>query len=119
MAIAEYVLSPWTVVGVIILAYAYPFLVTYGALRAIPGPLLARFSNLWLLMTVRRGRRYLEVDEAHKKYGTVMRIQPGHVSINDDSAIPIIYGHGNGFLKAYVAPTGRVYYLANCPSDIK
>lgn len=39
------------------------------------------------------------MDDLHKKYGKVVRIQPNHVSIADDSAIPIIYGHGNGFLK--------------------
>ncbi|KAK5084291.1 hypothetical protein LTR05_005367 [Lithohypha guttulata] len=42
----------------------------------------------------------MAVDECHKKYGKVVRIQPNHVSIADDSAINIIYGHGNGFLKA-------------------
>ncbi len=50
----------------------------------------------------RRGRRYLAVDDLHKKYGKVVRIQPNHVSIADDSAINTIYGHGNGFLKRYV-----------------
>jgi benzoate 4-monooxygenase len=40
------------------------------------------------------------VDEAHKKYGKLVRIQPNHVSIADASAIPIVYGHGNGFLKS-------------------
>lgn len=48
----------------------------------------------------RRGRRYVAVNEAHKKYGTFVRIQPNHVSIADDKAIPIIYGHGNGFTKS-------------------
>ncbi|KAL6862627.1 hypothetical protein ACO1O0_002864 [Amphichorda felina] len=100
MAIAEFVLSPWTVLAVLVLSYLYPYFVTYRPLSHIPGPLAARFSNLWLLMTARRGNRYLTVDEAHKKYGTVMRIQPNHISINDDRVIPTIYGHGNGFLKS-------------------
>jgi benzoate 4-monooxygenase len=47
----------------------------------------------------RRGRRYLAVDEAHKKLGTFVRIQPNHISIADVDAIAVIYGHGNGFLK--------------------
>lgn len=37
--------------------------------------------------------------EAHKKYGTLVRIAPNHVSVADAEAIPVIYGHGNGFLK--------------------
>ncbi|KAF4120851.1 benzoate 4-monooxygenase [Geosmithia morbida] len=100
MTLIHLILSPWTALAALMVAYLYPFLVTHKALRGIPGPLLARFSNLWLLMTARRGKRYLLVDEAHKKHGRVMRIQPNHISINDDKAISIIYGHGNGFLKA-------------------
>ncbi|KAF2836261.1 putative benzoate 4-monooxygenase [Patellaria atrata CBS 101060] len=40
------------------------------------------------------------MDEAHRKYGKLVRIQPNHVSIADPNAIQIIYGHGNGFLKS-------------------
>jgi benzoate 4-monooxygenase len=56
-----------------------------------------------LLAQCRQGRRYLAVDAAHKKYGTLVRIQPHHVSVADADAIPIIYGHGNSFLKRYYA----------------
>lgn len=100
MAIVHLIFSPWTAVVLLVAAYLYPYFVTHRALRHIPGPLLARTSNLWLLMTARKGKRFALVDEAHKKYGRVMRIQPNHVSVNDDRAIPAIYGHGNGFLKA-------------------
>ncbi len=41
------------------------------------------------------------MDEAHKKYGKFVRIQPNHVSIADADAIQIVYGHGNGFLKRF------------------
>lgn len=70
-------------------------------LRKIPSPYPAALTNLWLLWQCRRGRRYLAVDEAHKKFGTFVRIQPNHVSVADAAAIPIIYGHGNGFLKRF------------------
>lgn len=68
-------------------------------LRDIPGVRVAAFSNLWLLYQCRKGKRYIAVNEAHKKYGTLVRIQPNHVSVADDQAINAIYGHGNGFLK--------------------
>lgn len=100
MAITHFLLSPWAVVAVLVVSYLYPYIVTFRTLRDLRGPVLARFSNLWLLMTARRGKRYLLVDEAHKKHGQMIRIQPNHVSINDDRAIPLVYGHGNGFLKA-------------------
>ena len=108
MALTQLILSPWTVLAVVVISYLYQHFVTYAALRDIPGPLAARFSNLWLFMTARRGKRSLIVDQVHAKLGPVVRIQPNHISINDDRAIPMIYGHGNGFLKSYVYSVPRL-----------
>lgn len=102
MALVQLLFSPWTALAVLLISYLYQHLITYRALQNIPGPLAARLSNLWLFWTARRGKRHLLVDQAHKKYGTMMRIQPNHISVNDDSAISLIYGHGNGFLKSFV-----------------
>lgn len=103
MALTEYVFSPSAVlaiVGLVLSSYIFDYFVTNGKLRGIPAPFGAQFSNLWLLMVCRRGDRYKTVDEYHAKLGKVVRIQPNHVSIADDAAIPTIYGHGNGFLKS-------------------
>ncbi|OTA57976.1 benzoate 4-monooxygenase [Hypoxylon sp. EC38] len=103
MPLLDQLVSPWTlVVGFIALTayYLYPYLVTYRYLRNIPAPFPAQFTNLWLLYTARRGKRHLIVDEVHKKLGPVVRIQPNHISIADDDAIQVVYGHGNGFLKS-------------------
>ncbi|KAI1411318.1 cytochrome P450 [Hypoxylon sp. FL1857] len=103
MAIIDQLISPWTlVVGCVALVayYLYPYLVTYSHLRDIPAPFPARFTNLWLLYAARRGKRHIIVDEVHKKLGPVVRIQPNHISIADDDAIQVVYGHGNGFLKS-------------------
>ncbi|KAG8414165.1 hypothetical protein J3459_014993 [Metarhizium acridum] len=103
MALTEYVFSPSAVlaiVGLVLSSYIFDYFVTNGKLRGIPAPFGAQFSNLWLLMVCRRGNRYKTVDDYHAKLGKVVRIQPNHVSIADDAAIPTIYGHGNGFLKS-------------------
>ncbi|KAF2662958.1 putative benzoate 4-monooxygenase [Lophiostoma macrostomum CBS 122681] len=92
-------LSPYVVVLVPVLYYLLPYLRNWS-IRSIPSPFPAQFTNLWLLFQARRGKRYLAVDAAHKKYGPLVRIQPNHVSIADADAIPQIYGHGNGFLKS-------------------
>lgn len=105
MALAELVLSPWTLLAAVLAFYLYPYFITHRALRQIPGPLVASISDLWLLSTARRGKRYLIVDETHKKYGPIVRVQPNHISVNDDEAIQTIYGHGNGFLKSYAPPS--------------
>ena len=99
MALHDFVLSPWFLFILPLLYYLLPYLRNWR-IRSIPGPPLAAFSNLWLLYQSRQGHRYLSVDTAHKKYGTFVRIQPDHVSVADPDAIPIIYAHGSGFLKA-------------------
>lgn len=100
MSVANLILSPWAVLTALLIYYLHPYFVTYGYLRGIPGPLVARFSNAWLFSTARRGKRFWLVHQAHQKYGQVIRVQPNHVSINHDDAIQAIYGHGHGFLKA-------------------
>ena len=85
--------------GLLVAYFSVPYMHRWR-LHDIPSPGLAAFTNLWLLVQARRGKRFLAVDEAHKKYGILVRIAPKHVSIADDAAIQTIYGHGNGFLKA-------------------
>ncbi|RAL13529.1 cytochrome P450 [Aspergillus homomorphus CBS 101889] len=91
--------TPYLLLGLVAVYYLLPYLQTWR-LRDIPSPGFAAFSNFWLLLQARRGHRFLVVDEAHKRYGKLVRIAPRHVSIADDDAIQAVYGHGNGFLKA-------------------
>lgn len=93
--------APFILLGLVVAYFLVPYL-QRSRLRDIPSPGLAAFTNLWLLLQARQGKRYLSVDKAHKKYGKLVRIAPRHVSIADDNAIIDVYGHGNGFLKAYV-----------------
>lgn len=100
MAVVDFLISPYTIPVALVIFYLVPYFTSNASIRDIPGPIAARFSYLWLLLQARLGRRYLSVDEAHKKYGKFVRIQPNHVSIADADAIPLVYGHGNGFLKS-------------------
>jgi benzoate 4-monooxygenase len=100
MALVDFLLSPYVLPVALLLYYLAPYFTSNSTIRDLPGPFAAKFSNLWLLLQARRGKRYQSVDQAHKKYGKLVRIQPNHVSIADASAIPIVYGHGNGFLKS-------------------
>lgn len=94
----SFLFTPYILIFLPVLYYVLPYL-RNASIRGIAGPPLAAFSNLWLLYQCRKGKRYLAVDNAHKKYGTLVRIQPDHVSIADAEAIPVVYGHGTGFLK--------------------
>ena len=90
--------SPYILLILPFIYYLLPYL-RNSAIRGIPGPKFAAFSNLWLLYQCRRGRRYLAVDNAHKKYGPLVRIQPDHVSVADPEAIAVIYSLTGGWLK--------------------
>ncbi|KAK5652132.1 hypothetical protein OQA88_10774 [Cercophora sp. LCS_1] len=103
MAFLTLLISPYAPAALaitLIIIYLYPYLITHRALRHIPAPFPAQFTDLWLLLVARRGDRYKTVDALHKSLGPIVRIQPNHISIADDAAIPLIYGHGNGFLKS-------------------
>lgn len=113
--ITDFLLTPWTPVVLLLLYYIVPYLARSHYLD-IPGPFLAKFSNFWLLYQARRGRRYQTVHELHKKHGKFVRIQPNHVSVADDNAVQEIYGHGNGFLKAYVLILS-VHFVNNTDID--
>ncbi|KAF1989634.1 cytochrome P450 3A3 [Aulographum hederae CBS 113979] len=95
----SFLFTPYALLAIPVLYYLLPYIRNW-TIKDIPGPSAAAFSNLWLLYQCRQGRRYKAVDEAHKKYGPLVRIQPHHVSVADAEAIPVIYGHGNGFLKS-------------------
>ena len=101
--ILSFLLTPYTLLIVPLLFYLLPYL-RARALRDVSGPPLAAFSNLWLMYQCRRGKRYLAVDNAHKKYGPLVRIQPNHISIADPGAIPIVYSHTGGWTKRYNSP---------------
>ena len=101
--ILSFLLSPYNLLLVPVLFYLLPY-IRARAIRDVPGPPLAAFSNLWLMYQCRRGRRYLAVDNAHKKYGPLVRIQPNHISIADAEAIPIVYSHTGGWTKRYNNP---------------
>lgn len=102
MGLLSFFISPWiacTIPVWFILYYTIPYFTTHKALSRVPGPFPAKFSNLWVALSARRGQKFAAVDSAHRKYGKVVRIGFNHVSIADERALNVVYGHGNGFLK--------------------
>ncbi|PWN40216.1 cytochrome P450 [Ceraceosorus guamensis] len=85
----------------------------------IPGPFLAKFSDLWLTRQAMRGDRWRVVDDLHRRYGKVVRLAPNHISIADADALNPIYGHSTGTLKeerfysGFVPPAPAVRGLFN------
>ncbi|KAH6961804.1 cytochrome P450 [Ilyonectria sp. MPI-CAGE-AT-0026] len=80
-------------------------------LRHIPGPFLARFTDLWYLGRIQRGHFERDNVAFHCKYGPIVRYGPNRFSFDHPQAAPIIYGVGqadkfakSSFYQAFTTP---------------
>ncbi|KAF7517983.1 hypothetical protein G7054_g13621 [Neopestalotiopsis clavispora] len=69
-------------------------------LRSVPGPFIARFTNLWYWYHLRRGDFEVTNQNLHKKYGAIVRYGPNRYSFNSLDASKAIYWHGTSFEKS-------------------
>lgn len=91
-------------VGLLVLAACLQLLRTRyrSGLRAIPGPFLASFSNLWKVAAVWREDMPAWNMAAHEKYGPVVRIGPNHVSFASPEAFYAIHASRQAFGKVCI-----------------
>ena len=75
----------------LLIFYYVSTLYAYG-LWDLPGPALAKFSNLWRFIETWKGHSELVLRELHRKHGKLVQIGPNVVSIADPDAIETIYG---------------------------
>jgi hypothetical protein len=68
-------------------------------LKNIPGPFLAKFTNLWRVRVYCRFATWETQRPLHARYGSAVRIGPNMVALNDPTLIPIIYNTRGTFLK--------------------
>lgn len=87
--------------ALVVLYVLYALLAAFSSpLRKVPGPLYARFTNLFYLNRVRHGRFQHENLALHRNFGPLVRLGPKLVSIDDPSALKTIYGIGSKFPKS-------------------
>ncbi|KAH6997470.1 cytochrome P450 [Ilyonectria destructans] len=75
-----------------------------SGLRNIPGPTLAAYTALWRWHDVRKGQAHQTAISLHRKYGSLVRIGPNHVSVSDPQEIKKIYGLKSGYTKTGFYP---------------
>ena len=72
----------------------------YGSpLRSIPGPIVARFTPLWLFYKTAQFKSTTDYKKWHEQYGPMVRVSPTKVSCADPAMIPVIYKIGSRFQK--------------------
>lgn len=79
---------------------------SYRRLSHLPGPIAAKFTDLWRFRSQNSKGHAKRLVALHKRHGKLLRIGPNHVSISDPSAIPIVYSTNPTWLK------GPSYYGA-------
>ncbi|KAF4550341.1 Cytochrome P450-like protein 23 [Elsinoe fawcettii] len=68
-------------------------------LAHIPGPPLAKITGAWRDTHYWRGNWHEDVLALHRKYGPVVRIAPNELSVVDQQAMKLLYGHGHNTAK--------------------
>lgn len=68
-------------------------ILAFGNLRRLPGPFSSRLTGLPLSIAAFKGRRAQWLYELHKKYGPVVRVAPGEVSVADSAHYRTIYAN--------------------------
>ncbi|EXK27496.1 hypothetical protein FOXG_17521 [Fusarium oxysporum f. sp. lycopersici 4287] len=89
----------------------------FSTLKSIPGPFLARLTDVWYLWHLCKGHFETDNLALHREHGPVVRYGPRRYSINDPAAVKAIYGLEKAFPKstwydAWVAP-GKVSLFAD------
>ncbi|KAL2811624.1 cytochrome P450 [Aspergillus granulosus] len=79
-------------------------------LLSIPGPILARFTDIWYLWAVRAGNFQRHNRRLHELYGPIVRYGPNRYSLNHPEATKIIYSHKSSFQKSrWYAAFGQIH----------
>ncbi|KAL1845569.1 hypothetical protein Plec18170_009704 [Paecilomyces lecythidis] len=89
----------------------YVWKVLESPLNSIPGPFLAKWTNLWRLFDVWGGRCELTQKLLHEKYGPVVRLGPNCVSVGrpDPNLIAKLYGIKGDCLKTNFYHSNSVF----------
>ncbi|CAI7612658.1 unnamed protein product [Penicillium glandicola] len=102
MAIISEFISAWSHLPVILVTLAlFHFTRNYlkpGA-ASIPGPLLAKITNLWRFIDVANGRAEVTLHNLHQKHGDYVRVGPNVVSVRNLDVLKTIYGINKGYEK--------------------
>ncbi|KAF9238714.1 hypothetical protein LCP9604111_9356 [Penicillium roqueforti] len=100
--ISEALISVWShLPAILVTLVIFHFTRKYlnPGLTSIPGPLLARITNLWRFIDVANGRSEVTLHNLHQKHGDYVRLGPNVVSVRNLDALKTIYGINKGYQK--------------------
>ncbi|KAI6082029.1 cytochrome P450 [Hypoxylon rubiginosum] len=65
----------------------------FHPLSQFPGPLLGRASLFYRFLHTSRGKFHVAITDAHRKYGSIVRVAPNELSFASVESWKAIYGH--------------------------
>lgn len=77
-------------------------------LRNVPGPGLAKITELWRTNRYFRGYWHRDILDLHRQYGPVVRISPNEVSIVSPELAKTIYSYSGGTPKVRTQTQGMM-----------
>lgn len=101
-AISDLIILVWqNITSILLLCTLLHLIRNYltPGLSAIPGPFLAKLTNIWRFVDVSKGQAQVTQLKLHRQYGDYVRLGPNVVSIRDLDAIKTIYGINKGYEK--------------------
>ena len=99
-----YLLSAASVTGLAVAAVFAYYITCYlvSPLKDIPGPFLAKFTNLWRVYDYYHFISPETQKKLHAKHGLAVRLGPNLVALNDPALIPVIYNPRGTFRKVSI-----------------
>ncbi|KAJ6163409.1 hypothetical protein N7497_003388 [Penicillium chrysogenum] len=116
--ISEALISVWSNLPAILVTLAlFHFTRNYlkPGVTSIPGPLLAKITNLWRFIDVANGRAEVTLHNLHQKHGDYVRLGPNVVSVRNLDALKTIYGINKGYEKVSPSCKKLIGLSANIP----
>ena len=84
----------------------------FHKLSSVPGPIAARYTELWRTRRYFLGKWHEDIVELHRRYGPVVRIAPNEVAFVDKKAMIQLYGHSTGTRKVFDISTSCLFSCA-------
>lgn len=93
----------WPVSGIVFISMLFisyaAYQLLFHPLAHIPGPRIAALTNLWKVYHIYDTQLHAVLLSLHEEHGSVVRIGPNDVHIQDNEAVATIYKGGRAFPK--------------------
>ncbi len=97
--------TPWAdkAAGLVLLLCLGRLIFTYWSspLRAFPGPVLAKFTDLWRLLDYWNCTQIDSHRRLHAKHGPAVRIGPNMISLSDPNLLKTVYSTRGDYVKVH------------------